>query len=239
MITAVVFDMDGVLVDSEPLHFATTNALLAEHGEGLAQDDYDTYRGMSELAFFEALRERFGLPVTAEQLARRRVLASLDAMAARPLPPMDGALPCLLGLAAEGYVLALASSSRRVQVDHVVEMLGLRRLLGATVSLDDVTHAKPAPDLFLEAARRLGHAPETCLVVEDAVLGVQAARAAGMRAVALPPPGDAGHEHGSAGALRCFTTLGELRPDVVEELAAGPAAPGTGAVGESGASEGP
>lgn len=215
MIAAVIFDMDGVLVDSEPLHFATTNQVLARFGVALDAASYDSYRGMAETPFFEALVARFCLPARPDALAQARVAASLERMASGTLLPMPGALPCLLGLSSEGFSLGLASSSRRVQVDLVVARLGLRRLLRAVVSVDEVARGKPEPDLFLEAARRLGHAPGECLVVEDAVYGVQAAVTAGMRVVALPPAGDAGEAHRAAGALACLGSLAELDADFV------------------------
>ncbi len=220
-IDAVVFDMDGVLVDSEPLHYASTNEVLARYGAFLEQADYDPCRGMSETAFFALLVETFGLDASPERLAEERVRASLDRMAAETLLPMDGALACLLGLAGEGYRLALASSARRVQVELVVAKLGLGRLFSTLVSLDDVERGKPEPDLFLEAARRLDVDPARCLVVEDSVHGVEAARRAGMVAVALPPPDDDGDAHRAAGAVRCLTSLAELDPDALERWGSG------------------
>jgi HAD superfamily hydrolase (TIGR01509 family) len=136
------------------------------------------------------------------------------------LLPTDGALECLLGLHAEGYRIALASSATRDQVALVVEKLGIRRGLHALVSAADVVRGKPEPDLFLEAARRLRVEPAVCLVVEDAVLGIRAARAAGMAAVALVDAGRDGQLHRAAGALSCLTSLRELTPGRVEELAA-------------------
>lgn len=215
-IEAVVFDMDGVLVDSEPMHYASTNEVLAVRGAFLEQDAYDRCRGMSESAFFSLLAERFGLDEDPERLANERVRASLLRLASEPLLPMHGADACLLALSSEGYALALASAARKLQVDLVVDKLGIRRLLGAIVSLDDVTRGKPEPDLFLEAARRLDRDPAHCLVVEDAVHGVEAAVAAGMSVVALPPEGDDGSAHRAAGAALCLESLAELTPDFLE-----------------------
>ncbi len=223
---AVIFDMDGVLVDSEPMHFATTNEVLARHAARLSPEEYATCLGLTEIAFFERMVLRFGLRSTPADLAAERVAASLEALATGPLLPMDGALECLLRLSADGYPLALASSATAAQVGLVVERLGLRRVLEAVVSADDVSRGKPAPDLFLEAARRLGVPPAECLVVEDAVLGVQAARSAAMASVALvPPPGD-GELHRQAGALESLSSLRELTSGALERLAARHAAGG-------------
>jgi HAD superfamily hydrolase (TIGR01509 family) len=219
--TAVIFDMDGVLVDSEPLHFRTTNEVLAPRGARIDEATYATCIGMTELAFFEKLVEMYALDDRATDLARERVTISLQAMAADPLPPTPGALECLIALRADGRRLALASSARRSQVDLVTDLLGLRRVLEATVSAEDAAAGKPAPDLFLEAARRLRIEPADCLVVEDAVLGVEAASAAGMASVALPPPGDEGGGHRAAGALAVLRSLVELTPERLDELASG------------------
>ena len=215
-IEAVVFDMDGVLVDSEPMHYASTNEVLMTRGAFLEQHAYDACRGMSESAFFAFLVKKFGLNEDPERLAHERIQASLLRLASQTLLPMHGALGCLLALSAEGYRLAIASAARKLQVDLVVDKLGVRSLLGAVVSLDDVAQGKPAPDLFLEAARRLGCDPTHCLVVEDAVHGVEAAVQAGMAVVALPPVGDDGAAHRDAGAFQCLDSLAELTPEFLE-----------------------
>jgi len=217
--TAVIFDMDGVLVDSEPLHFRTTNEVLARRDARIDEPTYATCIGMTELSFFERLVDMFALDDRASDLAQERVTLWLKAMASDPLPPTPGALECLISLRADGRRLALASSATRVQVDLVTGLLGLRRVLETTVSAEDAPAGKPAPDLFLEAARRLQLEPSACLVVEDAVLGVEAASAAGMACVALPPPGDGGGGHRAAGALAVLHSLAELTPARLDELA--------------------
>ncbi|MGQ0553730.1 MAG: HAD family hydrolase [Planctomycetota bacterium] len=221
---AVIFDMDGVLVDSEPMHFRTTNLVLGRRGQAIDAAFYEPCTGMAELAFFELLVSRLSLTESAEALARERVAESLRVLTEDVLLPMDGALECLLSLRLEGRRLALASSATRSQVALVVERLGLNSTLPVTVSADDVLRAKPAPDLFLLAAKRLGTAPERCLVVEDAVLGVKAARAAGMQAVALVTGVRDGRPHREAGALDCLRSLRELdaaRLERLEQLSAG------------------
>lgn len=220
MISAVVFDMDGVLVDTEPLHFATTNAVLERHGVQLAFDDYTPYIGMGEREFFEALRERFGFDDDPARLVRERVAVSLERMAREPLPPREGALEAVLAFSGHGLRLGLASSATRAQIELVVTRLGLQRTLAVRVGAEDVEHAKPAPDLFLEAARRLEVPAAECVVVEDAVLGVRAARAAGMRVVAYPAAGVDGEAHREAGACRVLRSLAQLRPEDLDELSA-------------------
>ncbi len=210
---AVIFDMDGVLADTEPTHLASTRTLLERHGVSLDAAFYARCMGMAEQPFFELLVRHFGLSADPALLARERLALSLVALAEAPLLPTEGALECLLALRLDGFRLALASSASREQVALVVERLGLGSLLDAQVCAQDVARAKPAPDIFLEAARRLGVSPEDCLVVEDAVLGVAAARAAGMNAVALLSSGAEGAAHLAAGASACLRTLHELTPE--------------------------
>jgi HAD superfamily hydrolase (TIGR01509 family) len=217
-VEAVIFDMDGVLVDSEPLHFATTNAVLARRGASIDRAFYDRRLGLPEVDFFRDVVEHAGLREAPEALAAERIRESLAALAGPELLPMDGALECLLLLRADGRRLGLASSASRAQVALVAERFALRAVLSALVSVEEVAQGKPAPDLFLEAARRLQVSPADCLVVEDAVSGVRAARAAGMRALALPPPGHSGAEHLAAGALAVLSSLRELTPDRLDEL---------------------
>ncbi|MCB9897262.1 MAG: HAD family phosphatase [Planctomycetes bacterium] len=225
MLDAVIFDMDGVLVDSEPMHFATTNEVLAQHGAALDEAFYGSCIGMAERPFFEKVAAHCGLSVPIERLVRDRVARSLERLAIDPLPPREGVLECLLGLVASGRSLAVASSAHRVQVDLVLRRLGIERLFGATVSIDDVEHGKPEPDLFVEAARRLGVSPDACLVVEDAVLGLRAARAAGMSAVAFVAPEDDGAAHVEAGARQVFHELSTLTADLLDDWSLRDASP--------------
>jgi len=215
---AVIFDMDGVLADTEPMHFATTARLLARFGVVLEPAFYAPCMGMAEQPFFELLVRHFRLPAEPAALAAERLALSLAALASEPVLPTEGALECLRALRAGGWRLALASSASREQVALVVQRLGLGPLLDARVSADDVIRAKPAPDLFLQAARQLGSPPRDCLVVEDAVLGITAARAAGMVAVALLHAGADGQAHRAAGAAACLRSLRELTPERVAAL---------------------
>jgi HAD superfamily hydrolase (TIGR01509 family) len=216
---AVIFDMDGVLVDSEPMHLQTTNMVLGRRGARLDEVEYEACRGMTEASFFQHLVERFGLDEPPADLARERVRASLLALAEGPVLPVDGALEALLALRAEGYRLALASSATRQQVDLVVDKLGLRGVLEVLVSGDEVARGKPAGDVFTEAARRLGVAAVDCLVVEDAELGVRAARDAGMTVVALVEPGRDAAPHRLAGARACLSSLRELTIEALDRWA--------------------
>lgn len=204
-IEAVIFDLDGVLLDSEPLHEQATKAVLAECGVTTASGD--PYVGMTTRESFALMCREFALPHDPAELDARytaRVIPMLRDHA-RPLP---GVPDVLRTLKARGLPLAVGSSSRREIIEATLEGLGLCGLFDVVVSAADLPRGKPAPDVFLEAARRLGVVPEACVVIEDSERGVQAARAAGMRCVAVPC-GVTRH-HDFAGATLVLETLPEL-----------------------------
>lgn len=182
-IDAVIFDMDGVLLDSEPLHEDVTRLLLADcgvtWGSGVA------YVGMTTRESFTLICHELALPHDPAELDARytaRVIPLLRERA-RPLP---GVPEVPRALKAQGVRLAVGSSSRLEVIEATLDGLGVRALFDVVVSAADMPRGKPAPDVFLEAARRLGIPPEACVVIEDSQRGVQAARAAGMRCVAVP-----------------------------------------------------
>jgi HAD superfamily hydrolase (TIGR01509 family) len=206
-IEAVIFDMDGVLIDSEPIHFEAIRALLAVHrAEYVAGHEEDFY-GCRDREVFEALRARYALEADAADLAASWVNRVVELLG-RPLTPMAGVPNVLHALQASGVRLALASSSAPPIIDATLSGLGLTTMFECMVSGREVEHGKPAPDIFVEAARRLGLPPEACLVVEDSFNGLSAATAAGMRCVAVPCPSTAGQDFsGAAARLGSLTEL--------------------------------
>ncbi len=181
-VTAVIFDMDGVILDSEPLHLEAANRLLAAEGALLSPSENEQYLGWNEAAYWGALKEKFGLVRSPRDYTRERheILVNL---LKEHLPLAAGLVPFLEELERMGLPLAVASSSERELIDFVLKEGGLERFFPVVVSGDEVTRCKPAPDIFLEAARRLGRAPGACVVLEDSINGVHAAKAAGMRCV--------------------------------------------------------
>ncbi|MGW1893702.1 HAD family hydrolase [Streptomyces sp. NPDC002004] len=183
---AVVLDLDGTLVDSEPNYFEAERGLLAEHGiTDFTWADHEAYVGISTLETMRLLRERHGIGATVGELLadmNRRYLEL--ARAATPVYPEMRLF--VERLYEAGVPMAVASGSSPEAIHAVLAGSGLAALLPLAVSADEVAHGKPAPDVFLEAARRLGVAPEDCVVLEDAAAGAAAARAAGMRCIAVP-----------------------------------------------------
>jgi len=182
---SVIFDLDGTLVDSEPNYYEASRRLLAEHGITFTWQDNEQYVGISTWETLGVWQERYG--ITAPRLdllgeLNHRYL-ELARTATRAYPEMRKFVELLAG---EGVPMAVASGSSPEAIDAILAGTGLDAYLRTTVSADEVAHGKPAPDVFLEAARRLGADPADCVVLEDAAPGAAAAHAAGMRCIAIP-----------------------------------------------------
>ncbi|NUW37682.1 HAD family phosphatase [Nonomuraea sp. SMC257] len=180
-----MFDLDGVLVDSEPVWEEVRRAYVADHGGTWRPETQSRLMGMSTQEWAAYLHE-LGVPLPPEEIARQVV----DAMAARyreSIPFMPAAREAVRRLA-ERHTLGLASSSPRRLIDVVLDAAGLNDCFAATVSTEEVPRGKPAPDGYLEAASRLGVDPRACVAVEDSSNGLRSAHAAGMRVIAVPHP---------------------------------------------------
>ncbi len=182
---AVIFDMDGVIVDSEPLHERAFLEIFArlgldEHQHGL---DFTHYYGKSDRALWTDFIARHSPSQTLEELLEWKQSHFLSIL--REHQPVFEDVPRLVAALARRYPVALASGSNHPVIDEVLAMQGLRRHFRAIVSVQDVARPKPFPDVFLRAAELLGMPPGPCVVIEDSAAGVDAAHAAGMRAIAI------------------------------------------------------
>ncbi len=214
MIEAVVFDLDGVIVDSEHVWDAAREALARERGGRWHEKAQQDMMGMSSVEWSCYMHERLGLKDPPEEISAT-VVRRLEATYREELPLIDGAKEAVAGLA-ERWPLGLASSSNRPVIDLVLDLSGLNRFFRATVSSEEVARGKPSPDVYLEAARRLGLDPKQTAAIEDSRNGILSARAAGMRVVAIPnrrfPPG----EEALAEADVVLRSISELTPAAVE-----------------------
>ena len=193
-IEAVVFDLDGVLVDSEHVWDEVREELARERGGRWHERAQADMMGMSSTEWSRYMHDVVGLSASPEEI-NDEVVRRMQARYADDLPLIDGAVEAVERLAGS-FRLALASSSNRPLIDAVLAEAGLKRFFEATVSSEEVARGKPAPDVFLEAARRLGVAAERCAAIEDSGNGLRAAHAAGMRVIAIPnrrypPPAEA------------------------------------------------
>jgi HAD superfamily hydrolase (TIGR01509 family) len=185
-IAAVVFDLDGVLVDSEQVWDAARRDVVAEHGGTWKDSATRDMLGMSAPEWSRYVVEQLRVPLTPEEVNRAVVDAMLREYDER-LPLLPGAREAV-GRMAALWPLGLASSSNRPVIDLVLERMGVTDRFAATVSSEEVGRGKPAPDVYLEAARRLGVDARECAAVEDSENGIRSAHAAGMRVLAIPNP---------------------------------------------------
>jgi HAD superfamily hydrolase (TIGR01509 family) len=193
LIAAVVFDLDGVLLDSEQVWDEAREQLAKERGGRWHPQAQRDMMGMSSTEWSRYMHETIGLPEPPEQI-NREVVERLSAIYRKHLPVLPGAEEAVERLAAR-WPLGLASSSNRELIDLALELLGVDHLFAATVSSEEVARGKPEPDVYLEAARRLGVDPAEAAAVEDSHNGILSAKSAGMRVVAIPnshfPPDEA------------------------------------------------
>jgi beta-phosphoglucomutase-like phosphatase (HAD superfamily) len=183
---AVLFDMDGVLVDSEPWWNDVRVAFAAAHGRPWTPEDQALCMGGNSHEWAQVMQERLGLhELDADAIEAAVVAGVVGRYRANPAP-IIGDAPAQVRRIARDRPAAIASSSHRDVIAAAVEALGLREIMDAIVSSDEVPAGKPAPDVYLLAAARLGLPPARCLVVEDSINGVRAGRAAGMTVVLVP-----------------------------------------------------
>ena len=192
-IEAVVFDLDGVLVDSDHVWHEVREGLAHERGGRWSDQSEADMSGMSSTEWSRYLHDVVGISDPPEEINAEVVRRMRERYAALPL--VDGAAEAVRRLGAS-FRLALASSSNRPLIDSVLSHSGLDAYFETTVSSEEVARGKPAPDVFLEAARRLGVSPDRCAAIEDSANGLRAAHVAGMRVIAIPnrrypPPADA------------------------------------------------
>lgn len=181
--TAVLFDCDGTLVDSEPLARTAWERALAPYGCAVTEADLEGSVGLPYPTVHAYFAERAALPAAPDfwPALTRELFALIDA----GLAPFDDAVTAARELRARGVPVAVASSSPRDRLRHTLRHAGLLDAFDATVAGDEVARGKPAPDMFLEAAARVAAAPGDCVVVEDSPPGVQAGLAAGMTTLAV------------------------------------------------------
>jgi HAD superfamily hydrolase (TIGR01509 family) len=213
-VEAVVFDLDGVIVDSEHVWDEAREGLARERGGRWHEGAQRDMMGMSSVEWSQYMHDVIGLADPPEEISAE-VVRRLEAIYRKELPLVPGAREAVERLAAV-WPLALASSSNRPLIDLVLELSGLAPHFQVTVSSEEVPRGKPAPDVYLEAARRLGVEPEHCAAIEDSESGIRAAKAARMRVIAIPNPRYPPDEHALALADVVLDEIAELTPSSIE-----------------------
>jgi HAD superfamily hydrolase (TIGR01509 family) len=181
---AVVFDLDGVLLDSEPLWDAARREVTSENGGRWVDDATTAMQGMSSPEWARYLHDVLGVQLAPERIIDLVVGRLLDRYQ-NGLPLLPGAVEAVRRIGSR-WPLGLASSANRVVLDTVLRLAGVQDAFSVTVSSEEVRRGKPAPDVYLEAARQLGFSPVHCVAIEDSANGIRAAVAAGLRVVAVP-----------------------------------------------------
>jgi HAD superfamily hydrolase (TIGR01509 family) len=211
-----VFDLDGVLIDSEPVWERVRRDLVAEHGGHWAADAQRRLMGMSTPEWARYLSEDLGVGLPPDRVAALVVERMAQHYADR-LPLIPGAVDAVRRLAGH-WPLGLASSSPPVLIETVLTTAEVRSLFATTLSTEDVPLGKPAPDVYLTVAARLGLPPETCAAVEDSSNGLRAASAAGLHVIAIPRPRYPPDPDALASADIVLSDLSVLTVDVVTGL---------------------
>jgi HAD superfamily hydrolase (TIGR01509 family) len=214
LIAAVVFDLDGVIVDSEQVWDEVREEYVRETGGTYTETATRDMMGMSSLEWSRYLADSLGVPGTPEEINAAIVQRMLERYGEAP-PLIPGAVDAVRRCA-ERWPLAVASSSNPELIEVVLDAAGLHDVIPVVVSSQEVARGKPAPDVYLEAARRLEVDPHACAAVEDSHNGIRSAKAAGMRVIAIPNPHFPPDEEALAHADVVLRSIDELTPEVIE-----------------------
>jgi HAD superfamily hydrolase (TIGR01509 family) len=215
VIEAVVFDLDGVLIDSEPVWEQVRRQVVAEHGGHWAADAQRRLMGMSTGEWARYLSSELGAGLPPDEVAAV-VTSRMAARYTEELPLMPGAVEVVRELASR-WPLGLASSSPRVLIDAFLDAAGLRACFAVAMSTEQVAAGKPAPDIYLAVSGRLGVPAVHCAAVEDSSNGLRSAAAAGMRVIAIPHPVYPPDPDALAAAV-VVPSLAELTPSLIGDL---------------------
>jgi len=216
VIEAVVFDLDGVLIDSEPVWEQVRRGLVAERGGHWAADAQHRLMGMSTPEWARYLSEDLGVGLPPDQVAAL-VIDRMAASYREHIPLLPGAADAVRRLAAR-WPLGLASSAPAVLIETVLATAGLRSYFRVTMSTEQVARGKPAPDIYLAVAARLGVAPASCAAIEDSSNGLRSAAAAGLRVIAIPRPQYPPDPDALAATSLVLPALADLTPGAVTAL---------------------
>ncbi len=194
MIKAVIFDMDGVIIDSEPLHYESDLLTLKHFGIEISPEALNQYVGVSNRVMWEDLKEKYNLAASVDQLLEKQSCTKQHLIGSKKLEPITGIPGLLEEIKNAGVKIGLASSSDRSFIEMILNSLGIIGFFEVIVSGDEIKKSKPEPDIFLKAAEELKVNPNDCLVIEDSQHGVKAAGLAGMQCIGFQNPNSGTHD---------------------------------------------
>lgn len=183
MINAVIFDLDGVLIDSEPLHCRADTKLLKELGADPPSNYFDRFTGWTDAAMWEAIKTDYHITPSIDQLMKMQIPIKLNLLWEGDYKAIPGIIELLEEIKTVHLPIAIASSSPKIFIEAVVEKIGIKQYFKILISGEETERSKPEPDIFLKAALLLNVNPAECLVVEDSKSGTIAAKKAGMKCI--------------------------------------------------------
>lgn len=210
----IIFDMDGVIIDSEPLHFKLEKELLEELGGKISPKEHESFVGTTDYDMWSTFKDKFNLKPSVEEMIdmkKERFMKNID-----EIKLMDNCLNFMKELYKEGYSLGLASSNNKKAVHSVVQKFQLHKYLNVIISGEEVSKGKPNPEIFLTVANKMNIKPQNCLVIEDAENGVLAAKKAGMKCIGFQNKGSGKQNLSKADLI--VKNFNELTIDTIKNL---------------------
>ncbi len=198
MLKAVIFDMDGVLIDSEPFHLVVNEKIFANLGINLSEDEYHSFIGTTHKDMWSTIKKRYNLPQPVPELANMQVSGNINYIKTEKIEAIEGVTDLLSKIKKENIKTGIASSSPTEVIELVIKKLGISNYFSAIVGGEEIKNGKPSPDIFLKAAKHLNAKPSDCIVIEDSKNGVLAAKAAGMKCIGFKNPNSGNQDLGKA-----------------------------------------
>ncbi|MFY9176767.1 MAG: HAD family hydrolase [Caldicoprobacterales bacterium] len=210
-----MFDMDGVIIDSEPLHFESDKMVMREFGVELTDEELNRYVGVANPQMWIELKDKYSIDLSVDELIEMQHMNKLKLLEDNQLETIRGIDELITDLQRKGIAVALASSSNMEFIQLVLKKLGITECFQVIVSGDDVEKGKPEPDIFLKAAELLKVRPQDCIVLEDSAHGVNAAKRAGMKCIGFINPNSGNQDLSKADKI--VSTLEGLEYDCLYE----------------------
>ncbi len=216
MLKAVIFDMDGVIIDSEPFHLIVCREIFKNLNIPFYEEEYNTFIGISNTSMWTTLRNKYGLNESVDELSKFQTDGGMKYIKENEISPIPGILDILNELRDNEIKIALASSSSMEVIEIVLDKFKISKYFQEVISGEDLEKGKPAPDIFLKAAKLLQVEPEYCTVIEDSHNGVIAAKAAGMKCIGYQNP-SSGNQNLKAADL-IIKSLKDLNLNRIKEI---------------------